>query len=229
MEDMEDKEFWELLEEINNFDDSPVMTGADEEFADDFFDLIQGIIDEEESITEAFTDTANFENHLAKHRMNGENKRSSNSTVYYDFNSVVQYRAYEKELCAKRDTELSMDTVARPGTIYDTEALIFEFRKLLEGDYSIYLGPNFGFRNSHGITTVYFHSFADNVTNNYPGHTIDCLIANKIDKTVTLFPIAASRFAKSFNKMVEKFYDNRKPKPDPIDPEKLIWVSDLKD
>lgn len=57
MEDIEDKEFWELLEEINDFDDSPIMTAADEEFANDFFNLIQGIIDEEESMTETFTET----------------------------------------------------------------------------------------------------------------------------------------------------------------------------
>lgn len=57
MEDIEDRELDELLEEINDFDDSSVMTDADEEFANDFFNLIQGIIDEEESMTEAFTET----------------------------------------------------------------------------------------------------------------------------------------------------------------------------
>lgn len=151
-----------------------------------------------EDLTENFGDNDKLKNHYHRHCLAKDlRKVSKRASVYYDFNDVSQYRQHEKYLTSLiRDPSThSIDSLLNTGSV------IKAFRKLFEGNQTLIFSISCGFVSNQGEpVNILFNSYATDVTQNYPGNTINFLIYSRYTKT--LFPIDANYLQNKFNNLV---------------------------
>lgn len=212
------KSIWENMDEIeddiDDLDDPDFVdvTEADEKFAKELFDFLQGIIEEEDkvSLTEEFMSDRGATEHFHRHCLgrNSSTRTSTRQTVYYDFRDVSQYKEYERILnVGSRDS--SGSNIQGFVSLLDRESIEKWFRKLFEGNKYIIFTSECGFHNSHGRISILIHAFASDVTRNYQaGNTIDIMIRATNGRTITLYAVDANYFENKINSIIRRYHDD---------------------
>lgn len=187
-----------------NSDDYVEITDADTEFATDIFNIIQSLIDNEiTEINENFISSSQLNRHFYKHCLVGKNKSSKASNVYYDFKYVNQYKNHEEHI-----NSLVQQTKYIIPSLLDTELVCKYFRKLFEGNITLYFPTCNQFYNETGLVQIGLHSYCTNLTNNYPYNTIDLIIMSPRGETITIYPVDAYYLQTKFNNIIDKHNKN---------------------
>lgn len=151
------------------------------------------------ALDEAFTSVTNAHWHCIKHCLchNRVNKPYSEyDNVYYDFAYLKDYMKYEEEVDAaiKNCPEENIIT-----DITDAEKIQSLTHKLMTQETTILFDLPCGLRNSAGRCAIALRSFANPVTTNYKGDTVDFCVRTPDGLTVTLFPLSTGYLASHLN------------------------------
>ena len=187
--------------DIDSNDYEP-LTENEIAFGEALFNFLQELINADDYINEEFISKEAIKNHY-KHHCTGafENRKSKRTNVYYDFKNIDKYRIYENNIS---DKILSSTNVIY--SLNDDNMYKF-FRKLFEGNFSIYFKPCCGFRNNKGTISIGFNSFASNVTRNYINNTINFLVfGGNNNNTITMYPIDANYVERKFNNLIKTYH-----------------------
>lgn len=196
MKDISIKDLWEM--DLDD-EDCPKITEDDEKFALEMKDLIQGLINNEQTVNEEFISKSALVKHFNTHCIgNHTDRKSKKSGVFYDFTNIDKYRNYENMISdGVRTTKMSIYT------LYQTDEIMKFFRRFFEGNKYMRFDPPCGFRNDSGPVIVGLHSYSSNVTTNYRGgNTVDVCILSTNGKTITLYPLDAHYLEAKFNNLV---------------------------
>lgn len=200
-----------LKEETMEVDDSEMYettiepTQAEEEFAKEIYKFIQDITKRDTTITENFANITKLTEHYNKHCIAGDNtKVSIRSNVFYDFNTLQDYKNYVEEIEDKAN--LKSDKLIRVDSLYNIQEIINAFRKLFEGNFTLTFSSLCGFISTDGKSvSIGFNAFANKYTENYTkGNTINYIMFD-YRNTKTLFPLDANYLQNKFNLLVTKW------------------------
>lgn len=190
------------------YETDPPLPGA-EDFAENIYKIVQDILDSEQrDLSEAFTSKSCCEQHFKWHCLAGkDNRRSTHTNIYYDFDNRDKYRLLEDSLSTwVRGSLNSEKRLNFIWSLMDTASVLEGFRRLFEGSTALYFSPTCGFKNEAGPVGIAFITFANNYTQNYTrGNTIHCLVQGKNGKTITLYPVDADQMEKKFNGYVRDY------------------------
>lgn len=193
----------EDVEDWNDPDDLP-PTETQLKFAEELKDFLQSLILRDD-LTEEFVSDRGAKQHFFKHCLAKDStKKSVRSSVYYDFRDVSQYKARELDLSNKA-TNITDSRTEFIGALTDTEYLTKCFCKFFEGDRCLHFSALCGLVNGVGEEALVLHSYATEATKNYPQNTVDLLILGHHNRTVTMYPVDASKVESKFNSLVRKY------------------------
>ena len=89
---------------------------------------------------------------------------------------------------------------------FDIDEVNKAFRKTFEGDSYVTFGWSWGFASGNKAVQLNIHSFSSDVTTNYKdGNTIDILIRTSSPKTITLYPVDASKLKIKLEHIFKKY------------------------
>ena len=211
---MIDKDNWydddwtiEDEDDIENYTEDNPITPEQEAFAKELIDFLQSLIDDEEKmVAEEFTSEDNLLKHFNKHCIgNDVNKKSTKNNVYYDFKTVKSYSKYENRINNIFTKEGDYDFI---DNIHDINNVNKKFYNLFTGDKYLFISGTFGLTNKYGAVSLGLHAFSSDVTTNYEkGNTVDIMIRSFTPKTVTLYPVDASKLKNKLAHIINKYSD----------------------
>ena len=202
--------FEEALKELNELDDDDFVdpdvvpiSEEEEAFATDVYNMLSEFIPTE--LDEKFTSEGSAEKHFYKHCLaESTDKKSTKTTIYYDFSTLRQYKSREQLLHRKCKAE----NVLYIDSLYEIEYVLRCFRKLFEGNKTLVISQMCGLKSSEGLIALAFNAFSTDVTENYKaGNTLDLIIKSKDNKTITFYPIDAYHVESKFNNIIAKYSD----------------------
>lgn len=196
-----DEEYEDDLSELDPEEDDEIITEQDKVFEQAMFEFFTELSEENE-LKEEFKNTNALTLHYGNHCLaNSDTKISTRNTVYYDFNNVNKYQAREHMIVnMARESAIYIDSLV------DTQSVLGAFRKLFEGNKTIVFSALCCITDKNKeIITITLHSFATDVTTNYPNNTIDYMITRR-GKTRTLFPLDAAYVENKFNNVVKRAF-----------------------
>lgn len=199
------------LEDIDDYDwedpDYAPPTPQEEAFADDIYNLLMELVNEDslQTVTEEFTSPGGLKTHFERHCLaKSEEKVSTRTSVYYDFKDKSQYKELEKELISSANKPQTISV----SSLVDVAAVNKSFRKLFEGNKFIYFGTLCQLHNKQGNVSLLIHAFASDYTRNYKqGNTVDVLVIGSGGKTITLYPVDAYYLETKFNNIIKNHSD----------------------
>lgn len=199
--DIEEKDFLDDFEEK----DPEYFGELNDAFAEDIRNILTSLVDIDENLTEDFVSNKTLQKHFYKHCIGTSNKTSKSRTVLYDFKDKSQYSDREKYI-----NHLCLNTELVIGALEDIETVVRYFRRLFEGDVTIFFSRNCGIHNSSGHCALGIHSFATDVTQNYlGGNTLDVCILTPRGRTVSLLPVDAHYLQTYINKVIKNYSNNK--------------------
>lgn len=184
--------------------ESDPVDEADIKLGDELKRIFQDIIDAED-LTEHFISSKSAKDHFKKHCIGENEKKSTSQRVLYDFKTQTEYEAYEKRLAVEiADNYYSGECTVL--SFYDAEAILDKFKNFFDGEHYVNFAYSCGLESVHGDPVkLTVHNSCSAVTTNYNGKTIDYRISNSVDRTVTLFPIAADKLEKAINRAIRNY------------------------
>lgn len=191
-------------EELSFYDNesNEDISDYDASVADELFGVLQGIIDEENKLTESFTSESNARKHYLAHCKRGLKSRESKYTnVYYDFKTFDDYINYESMISesAKSDKALFVED------FIDGKKIVAAFRKLFEGGKCLVFGLGCGFHNDFGNVRLCIRSWATEATKeNYLYNTVDFLVQAPDKSTISLYPLDVNYLETKLNNAISK-------------------------
>lgn len=165
------------------------------EFANCLYNLLQELVNEEFSKkNEDFTSLKNMVAHYYKHCTCGKPKKSTRSNVYYEYDSSIDYMNRESYLHDrfKRVKYIISD-------LTDTDHITYCFRKLFEGNTFIKFSLACGLYGEYSRISLSVNSWANEATFHYPLNTVDFIIKNPNDDTITIYPLDANYLENKIN------------------------------
>lgn len=163
----------------------------------------------QEYLAEQFINEDTVKIHFQKHCLAGENKVSKKTNVYYDFNSIDEYRSYEQQLSnIFNNSHLDKNHILI-SSLYNTNEIKAAFSQLLSSETYILFSADCSLFNNKGKMALGLHSFANSVTTNYKKPTLDfnVLVQNNDNAdlvSVSLFPLDLSQLEHTFNNFVDQ-------------------------
>lgn len=193
----------EDIEDWNDPDNLP-PTEAQLKSAEELKNFLQSLILRDD-LTEEFVSDRGARQHFLKHCLAKDPaKKSTRSSVYYDFKDASQYKAREKALNARvRDVVDSRTEFV--GALTNTQSLQNLFHWFFEGDRCLHFSALFGIVNNEQEAALTLHSYANEATKNYPQNTVDLLILGHHNKTITMYPVDANYLESKFNNLMKKY------------------------
>ena len=99
-----------------------------------------------------------------------------------------------------------MNTKYNLYSLYDEELVCKYFRKLFEGNCSIRFDRSCGFNNGSGSCIIGMNAFANDKTTNYvKGNTVNFIIISLDSKTISMYPVEASKVEGKFNGIIRNY------------------------
>lgn len=202
-------EYYNPDDDMDFTEDADYDDSVGEKFAKDMFDFLTDIIKLSGIVSESFTSDRNFNTHFAKHCIGNSRRRrrSTPSTIYYDFTDSSQYFNYEKDV-SKRISET--DLIIESLDDYDTAMQYM--RKLFEGNCAVTFAKSCGLRSNNYPISVSLVSYSSDNTKNYgAGNTIDVCIKGRKNRTVTLYAVDAHRVQNRLNSIIRNYSQSGNP------------------
>ena len=189
-----------------DFDDPDIKPLTDEQkaFANEMRSLFQSFVDGED-LGEEFISGESLTRHFRKHCLaDVEGRKSTSRNVYYDFRTERQYARYEERLRSRFRGSNGQHIF----TFYDKDEVNKAFRALFRGNTYLMLSNECGITSGDRHVWVGIWAFSSDVTTNYKGgNTVDFCIMTQGPKTVTAYPLDASRLKAKLTSIINKYVD----------------------
>lgn len=181
-----------------DWDDVPEYN---KEFAEEIYNCIDSFLDKD-NINENFINKSKLKIHFNKHCLAGSDKKSTKTSVYYDFNNITDYRDYEEKILngLKSDELLIIDDLGAD------KHVIKAFMRFFEGGKYLLLDSSCGFHNNDKSISILLYSFSSDVTTNYFQNTITIDIFRG-KTTYTMYPVDANYLEQKLNNIIKKYCD----------------------
>lgn len=135
---------------------------------------------------------------------NNKLKISTKNNIFYDFNSKDKYRNYGDKI--SNFYNVNKNKITKFFTFFDIEETLFSFEKLCKEDF--YLSFDIYNEKTKRTNLFLLHHFSK-YTNNYNQQTIDVVMFDKDEKSVSIYPIDANDFTKKFRKIKSKYNSSK--------------------
>lgn len=190
------KELVEADGNINDIDYSD-MSNADLFTYQELFNFFQALADVDDELVENFTSEKNAEAHFTKHCMGTARRKSSRSSVFYDFSALDEYLAHESAISSAAE-----ETKYQIADFIPLDYFYKVMREFFAGGKTVVLLSTCDLTNKHGRVEIVLHSWASDVTKNYRQNTVDFLVRTLDHDTITLYPLDANYLQTKLNSII---------------------------
>ena len=182
-----DNKYWDFtISRKMRIKDPNYFGESSDRIAEDLYDFFNSLIAKEFALNESWVSNNTLESHFKKHCIGDTNKKSERTNIYYDFTTVDELEDYENVVL----TDI-LNTDNKIVSLYDTKEVYSALSKITTQPCSILFDAPCGFTNISGDIKIGLNSFANDVTTNYEGNTINLSIISKTNKTISMFAVDA--------------------------------------